>query len=82
MTMDLFMQLLRMALLAGGSALASRGIGDAPMWEAITGGILAIGGAIWMRYARKQALAHVPPEVQAQLKAQSVAETVKMAARS
>ncbi len=76
--MDLFMQVFRMALLAGGSALAARGIGDVALWGEIAGGILAIVGAVWMRYARKQALAALPPEAEAQIKAAQtiIGETV------
>ncbi len=50
----------RMALVSAGGALAARGIGDAPLWEAVTGAVLAALGAVWSWQARKAALAAEP----------------------
>lgn len=76
--MEQAMWLARVVLLAGGGALTARGIGDAPMWEAITGGILSAGAAVWSYYARKQALATLPPDAAAQVQAANtiIRETV------
>lgn len=52
--MDHALWLLRVALMSGGSALASRGIGDAAMWEAVAGGVVALAGAVWSYLARRQ----------------------------
>ena len=51
--MDQGLWLLRVLLMSGGSALASRGIGDATLWEAITGGVVALAGAGWSYHARR-----------------------------
>ena len=59
--MDNVFWLARMALVAGGAAAASAGHGDAALWEAVTGGALAAGGAVWSYIARRKALATVPP---------------------
>jgi hypothetical protein len=75
--MDQAMWLARVLLLQAGGFLAARGIGDAALWEAVAGAILAGGAAVWSWYARKRALAAVPPEVQAKLKLE---ETIKAAA--
>ncbi len=76
--MEQAMWLARVVLLAGGGALTARGIGDAPMWEALTGAIISAGAAVWSWYARKQALAALPPEAEAQIKAAQtiIGETV------
>ncbi len=50
----------RMALVSAGGALTARGIGDAPLWEAVTGAALAALGAVWSWRARKAALAAEP----------------------
>ncbi len=76
--MEQAMWLARVVLLAGGGALTARGIGDAPMWEALTGAIISAGAAVWSWYARKKALAALPPEAEAQIKAAQtiIGETV------
>lgn len=45
--------LARMALVSGGGWLSGRGIGDAALWEAVTGAGLAVIGAIWSWRARR-----------------------------
>lgn len=52
---------LRMALVSAGGALTARGIGDAPLWEAVTGAVLALAGAVWSWQARRAQLAAEPP---------------------
>lgn len=51
--MDNGLWLLRVVLMSGGSALASRGIGDASLWEAVTGSVVGLAGAGWSFYARR-----------------------------
>jgi hypothetical protein len=51
----------RMAVISGGSVLTARGFGDAGVWEAVAGAVVALGGAVWSWRARKQQLATVPP---------------------
>lgn len=55
------MWLVRMALVTLGGALTARGIGDAPLWEAVAG--LAVGavGALMSWRARHAQLAAEPP---------------------
>jgi hypothetical protein len=45
---------IRMALIAGGSYLAGRGIGDAALWAEVVPAVLAIGGAVWSWFSRKR----------------------------
>ena len=52
---------LRMGLTTGGGWLASRGYGDAGLWDALGGAVLAAIGAVWSWRARKAALAAEPP---------------------
>lgn len=70
--MEQAMWLARIALLNAGGWLTARGIGDAPLWEAVAGALITAGAAVWSWYARKRALAEVPPDVAAQLKAAQV----------
>lgn len=70
--MDQAMWLARILLLQAGGFLAARGIGDAPLWEAVAGAVLAGGAAVWSWHARRQALASVPPDAAAQIKAAQV----------
>lgn len=65
--MDQVLWLLRVALMSGGSALASRGIGDAGLWEAVAGAVVAIAGAVWSYFARQSAIAAPPPGMAEQL---------------
>lgn len=51
--MDQAMWLARMLGMQAGAALAARGIGDEALWEAVLGGLLAIGNAVWSWQARK-----------------------------
>jgi hypothetical protein len=59
--MDTALWALRMALVALGAVMAKAGIGDAALWEAVTGAVLAVAGAVWSYVARQKALATVPP---------------------
>jgi hypothetical protein len=52
--------LLRMALMAAGNILVSRGLADAETVTGVVGGVLAIAGAMWSWQARKAALASEP----------------------
>lgn len=65
--MDQGLWLLRMVLVSAGTALASRGIGDAALWEAVAGAVLGLVGAAWSYFARKQALETPPPGMVDQL---------------
>ena len=44
----------RMALQWAGVALATRGIGDAALWEAVSGFIISLSGALWSYRARRK----------------------------
>jgi hypothetical protein len=59
--MDTTLWAMRMALVAAGAVLAKQGVGDAAMWEAIGGAVVAAAGAVWSWRARQKALATVPP---------------------
>jgi hypothetical protein len=59
--MDNTLWALRMALVALGAVLAKQGFGDAAMWEAVTGAVVALAGAVWSWRARQAAKAMVPP---------------------
>ena len=50
----------RMALMAAGNMLVTRGILDAEAVAGVVGGVLAIGGAVWSWYARKAQRAEMP----------------------
>ena len=50
----------RMGLVSLGGALTARGVGDAPLWEAVTGALLALLGAVWSWRARKAQIAMEP----------------------
>ena len=80
--MDQFMWLARVLLLNVGGWLSARGFGDAALWEAIAGGALSVGAAVWSWHARRQALATVPPDVRAQLKLQQTIEAARLAGRA
>ncbi len=70
--MEQAMWLARVLLLNAGGWLAARGFGDAALWEAVAGAAITAGAAAWSWYARKQALAALPPEAEAQIKAAQV----------
>jgi hypothetical protein len=44
----------RMALVALGAVLTYRGIGDAVMWEAVIGAVMAIAGPAWSWLERRR----------------------------
>lgn len=52
---------LRMALVAGGTALTSWGIGDAALWEGVTGAVLGLAGVVWSWHARRALVAAAAP---------------------
>lgn len=52
--MDNILWLVRVALIAIGSALTQRGVGDAQMWAEVVGAVLAVVGAVWSYLARTQ----------------------------
>jgi hypothetical protein len=56
MDRDSLLWMVRMALVSVGAALTARGIGDAPLWEALTGIALNAVGAAWSYQARQAAL--------------------------
>lgn len=58
--MDQALWLARVLLLQAGAVMASRGIGDAAMWEAVTGGAISVAAALWSYRARQAALAAPP----------------------
>ena len=80
--MEQAMWLARVLLLNAGGWLTARGIGDAPLWEAVVGALLTLGAAGWSWYARKRALAVVPPDVAAQLKLQETIRAATLAGRA
>jgi hypothetical protein len=80
--MEQAMWLARIALLNAGGWLTARGIGDAPLWEAVAGALITAGAAAWSWYARKRALAVVPPDVQARLKLQETLEAARATGRA
>lgn len=80
--MDQAMWLARILLMQAGAFLAARGIGDEALWQAVAGGILAIGTAVWSYIARRQALATVPADVAAQLKLQETIKAATLAGRA
>ena len=55
--MDNGLMLLRLALQAIGGALVTRGVGDAGVWEAVTGGVVMVAGAVWSWMARRRLVA-------------------------
>jgi hypothetical protein len=75
--MDHILWLVRVALLAFGGALTAWGIGDAAMWEAVAGGLMAAVSAAWSWWARRAALATIPPEAAAKLKAVDLAQMAR-----
>lgn len=75
--MDNALWFVRVALLAIGGALTAWGIGDAAMWEAIAGGVVAALSAVWDWRARRAALATIPPEAAAKLKAVDLAQMAR-----
>jgi hypothetical protein len=72
----------RVALLNAGGWLAARGVGDAALWEALAGALVTAGAATWSWYARKRALASVPPAVAAQMKLDEVLRNTVLPGRS
>jgi hypothetical protein len=53
----------RMIMLQIGAALTARGIGDEAIWQAITGGVLALGTMLWSWRATQAQIAAPPPGV-------------------
>ena len=53
--------LARMALQWAGAAMAARGFGDEGLWSALSGALMAAGGAVWSWHSRKSQIAMVPP---------------------
>lgn len=51
----------RMALQWIGAAMAARGFGDEGLWSALSGAVLAAGGALWSWQSRKAQIAMDPP---------------------
>ena len=80
--MEQAMWLARVMLLNAGGWLAARGFGDAALWEAVAGALLTAGAAVWSWYARKRALASVPPDVAAQMKLQDTIRAATLAGRA
>ena len=60
MNLDSVLWMVRMGLVSVGAGLTARGVGDAALWEAITGAILNAIGAAWSYAARQQALKAMP----------------------
>jgi hypothetical protein len=57
------MWLVRMIMLQLGAWMTARGFGDDATWQAVTGGVLALGTMIWSWYATKAQIAAPPPGV-------------------
>lgn len=57
------MWLLRMLLVSAGGWLAGKGIGDAALWEAVTGAVLGLAGAVWSFQARRSMAAQAAAAV-------------------
>ena len=57
------MWLLRMIMLQLGAWMTARGFGDDATWQAVTGGVLALGTMVWSWYATKAQIAQPAPGV-------------------
>jgi uncharacterized protein YneF (UPF0154 family) len=72
----------RLAVQLIGGALMARGLGDAAIWEAVAGLVVALVGFFVSRRARRQALATVPPDAAAKLQALNVLEMARAMGRA
>lgn len=54
MTFDMIQSIVRAVLNATGGIFMAKGIGDAHLWEAVTGGSIAVAALVWSAIHQKQ----------------------------